>query len=125
MCRRILLLFCLILPSFLFSQESSLSIDQRIEQGFKPISDFIYWLVFYPVVISEMEVPIVVLILIFGGLFFTVYYRFANFRLSGVAIRATRGEYDEVKHYRVVESEKGEESGEGGEKKNRYSEEEE
>lgn len=110
MCRRILFLFCLFLPSFLFSQESSLSIDQRIEQGFKPISDFIYWLVFYPVVIAEMEVPIVVLILIFGGLFFTIYYRFANFRLSGVAVRATRGEYDEVDHYGVLESDNGEEN---------------
>lgn len=101
MCRRILILFFIVLPSFLFSQQSSLSIDQKIEKGFKPVSDFIYWLVFYPVTISGMDVPIVVLILIFGGVFFTIYYRFANFRLAGVAVNATRGKYDEVDHYGV------------------------
>ena len=103
MCRRILILFFIVLPSFLFAQQSSLSIDEKIEKGFKPISDFIYWLVFYPVTISGMEVPIVVLILIFGGLFFTIYYKFANFRLAGVAVNATRGEYDEVDHYGILE----------------------
>lgn len=109
MCRRILILFFIVLPSFLFSQQSSLSIDQKIEKGFKPVSDFIYWLVFYPVTISGMEVPIVVLILIFGGLFFTIYYRFANFRLAGVAVNATRGKYDEVDHYGVHVPEEGNE----------------
>src|SRR5699024_1359306 len=103
MCRRILILFFIVLPSFLFAQQSSLSNDEKIEKGFKPISDFIYWLVFYPVTISGMEVPIVVLILIFGGLFFTIYYKFANFRLAGVAVNATRGEYDEVDHYGILE----------------------
>ncbi len=83
-------------PSFLIAQNNPKSIDQRIEENFKPIADFIYWWVFYPIQIGNFEVPGVVMILILGGLFFTFYFRFANLRLVGIAINATRGKYDHL-----------------------------
>ncbi len=103
--RKILALIFLSFPSFLLSQESAVSIDQRIEEGFKPISDFIYWLVFYPITIGDYEMPFVVIILILGGIFFTIYFKFANIRLAKVAVNATRGKYDEIDLYGVYEAE--------------------
>lgn len=86
----------IVFPRLLFAQDNGKPIDQRIEEGFKPIADFIYWLIFYPVSFGDYQMPIVVLILILGGFFFTLYYKFANVRLVNVAINATRGKYDTV-----------------------------
>ncbi len=94
--KKLLILLILTIPKILFSQETTIPIDRRIEEGFKPVADFIYWIVFYPISILGYEIPIVVAILILGGLFFTIYYNFANIRLSRVAINATRGKYDEI-----------------------------
>ncbi|MBY5958360.1 alanine:cation symporter family protein [Membranicola marinus] len=103
--RKVLALLFLTFPAFLFAQESGKSIDQRIEEGFKPISDFIYWLVFYPISFGGYEMPFVVLILILGGIFFSIYFKFANIRLAKVAVNATRGKYDEIDLYGVYEAE--------------------
>lgn len=89
------------LPSMVLAQADTIPIDQRIEEGFKPVADFLYWLIFYPISIGEYQMPGVVLILILGGFFFTIYYKFANIRLSGVAINATRGKYDSVDAHSV------------------------
>lgn len=103
--RKIIISTFLFIPTLLLSQEPAITIDQRIEEGFKPISDFIYWLVFYPISFGEYEMPFVVLILILGGVFFTLYFKFANIRLAGVAVNATRGHYDEIDLYGVYEVE--------------------
>ena len=99
---KLLILILVGLPSLIFAQEESIPIDQRIEEGFKPLADFLYWLIFYPISIGEYQMPGVVMILILGGFFFTIYYNFANIRLSGVAINATRGKYDSVDAHSVA-----------------------
>ena len=97
----LLSIFTLILPALAFSQETTLdmSMDERIETWFKPISDAVTSVVFYPITIVGMDVPIVIIILLLGALYFTLYNRFANFTLLGVAIHATRGKYDEIDHH--------------------------
>jgi len=108
--RKIILFTFLSIPTLLLSQEPAITIDQRIEEGFKPISDFIYWLVFYPISFGKYEMPFVVLILILGGVFFTIYFKFANVRLAGVAVNATRGKYDEIDLYGIYEGDSGSDS---------------
>ncbi len=90
-----------ILPFLVFAQETSkeLSIDERIENGFAPISKVVTDIVFYAIPIGSKQVPIVIIILLLGALYFTLYNRFANFRLLGVAIRAAQGKYDHVDHH--------------------------
>jgi AGCS family alanine or glycine:cation symporter len=96
--RKLLLLLLLFFQkNILFAQE--MSIDERIESGFAPVSQFVTKYVFYPVTIAGMEVPIVIIILLLGALYFTLYNRFANVRLLGVAIHAARGKYDSVDHH--------------------------
>jgi len=95
----LLSIFTLIAPFLTFAQD--LSMDEEIEAKFKPFASAVSGVVFYPVSIAGMEVPIVLIVLLLGALFFTFYFRFANIRLLGVAIRATRGTYDDVDHHSV------------------------
>ena len=68
----------MIIPFFGFAKE--LSIDQEIEEEFKPFADWIGSIVFYPVSIVGISVPIVLIVLLLGALFFTLYFTiFSNF----------------------------------------------
>jgi len=96
--KKFLAIILTIIPLLTFAQES-LSIDQQIEKVFKPIADFFTHWVFYPIHISGMDVPIVIIILLLGALYFTIYNRFANIRLLGVAINAAKGKYDDIDHH--------------------------
>ena len=95
--KSVLILLLFFQKNLLFAQE--MGIDDRIEQGFAPISKFVTKYVFYPVSISGKDVPIVIILLLLGALYFTLYNRFANFRLLGVAIHAARGKYDDIDHH--------------------------
>ncbi len=77
------------------------SIDQKIESIFSPIADFLGSIVFYQVSIAGNQVPLVVIALLTGAIFFTLYFKFANFRYIMVAIHAARGKYDEIDHHSV------------------------
>lgn len=94
--RLILLLILIFSPIFTFA---SSSLDDKIENWFKPFSDKVFDTVFSAVTIVGMEVPIVLIILLLGALFFTLYFNFANIRYLGVAIRAAMGKYDEMDHH--------------------------
>jgi len=95
----LLSIFTLIAPFFAIAQE--MSIDEQIEAKFKPFASAVSSVVFFPVPIGGKEVPIVILVLLSGALFFTLYFKFANIRLLGVAIRATNGKYDKIDHHSV------------------------
>lgn len=99
--KKLFSLLLLVIPFITFAQESTskISMDERIEAWFKPISDVVSSVVFYPISIVGTEVPIVIILLLLAALYFTLYNRFANFTLMGVAIRATRGKYDEIDHH--------------------------
>jgi len=48
----------------------------------------------------KFSVPIVLIVLILGALFFTFFFKFANFTLIGKAIKVVRGDYDSIdKHH--------------------------
>ena len=98
--KKILLLAFMLVPFLNFAKE--LSVDEKIEKNFKPFADWIGSVVFYPISIVGIPVPIVLIVLLSGALFFTLYFKFANVRLLGVAIHAAKGTYDAVDHH-VVE----------------------
>jgi AGCS family alanine or glycine:cation symporter len=95
--RKFIAILLLLMPILTFAQERG--IDKIIDDGFKPFSDFISGIVFFSVKIGPKDVPVVIIILLLGALFFTLYNKFANFRLLGVALRAVRGDYDEIDHH--------------------------
>ena len=74
----------------IFCQEKGL--DQKIDESFKPFSDFFSELVFYPV----GDYPFVIYLLVASAAFFTLYFLFPNIRYFGTAINVVRGKYDNL-----------------------------
>ncbi len=96
----------IILPQLLISQESQ-GWDERINEKFEPIATWWENLIFYPFPFSEAltgtPIPTVVILLVFGALFFTLVFKFANITKFLLAIRVVRGKYDEVEGHGIGE----------------------
>lgn len=105
MIRCFLSLFALCSPILAFSQ----SIEDVIDEKFKPLVDFLEVIILYkPFEKYDFHISIVVLWLIFGALMFTLCFRFIHIRLFKHAIDITRGLYDkkdeagEVSHFQAL-----------------------
>ena len=85
-----LLLLTFIIPFISIAQEKGL--DQRIDEAFKPISDFFHDVVFFQV----GGYPFVIFLLVGSALFFTIYFGFPNIKYFWTSINVVRGKYDEV-----------------------------
>ncbi len=89
--------FLLFLPFLSFAQDApAKGLDERINESFQPITDWWSHKVFYPVTIGGVSVPLVVILLVCGAFFFTVYFSFVNIRRFGLAIGVVRGKYDDL-----------------------------
>lgn len=92
-CRRCTML--LFLLSFTFSL-SAQGVDERINDSFMPVAQWWEDLVFTEIPIGSLGVPVVLILLLSGALFFTIYFGFVNIRHFPLAIRVVRGTYDDV-----------------------------
>jgi alanine or glycine:cation symporter, AGCS family len=92
-------------------KEEPMGIDARINMAFEPIA--VMWENLVLTKLQEIKrddgsvlvpgVPVVLLLLVFGAVYFTLYFGFANIRLFGLAIRVVRGKYDNVEHAGATE----------------------
>ncbi|MBK6724205.1 MAG: alanine:cation symporter family protein [Acidobacteria bacterium] len=72
-------------------------LDERINDAFKPVADWWGWLIFYPLPFdAPYNLPIVLVLLIGGALFFTLAFGFVNIRRFPLAINVVRGKYDDL-----------------------------
>lgn len=72
-------------------------LDERINEWFAPIAEAWGSVIFYPIKFTDaVSVPFVVILLVGGALFFTLYFSFVNLRKFGLAIRVVRGKYDSL-----------------------------
>lgn len=94
-----LLLAMVLLPLVSFGQEKGL--DKRIDEAFKPVSDFFSSVIFFKIA----GVPFVLMLLVFSALFFTIYFRFINITKFFTAVNVVRGHYDSIDHPTVGNSE--------------------
>ena len=85
-----LLLLTFIIPFISIAQEKGL--DQRIDEVFKPVSDFFSDIVFFQV----GGYPFVIFLLVGSALFFTIYFGFPNIKYFWTSINVVRGKYDDV-----------------------------
>ncbi len=89
-------------------EKGTLTIDQWIDQAFRPIASFASDLIFYSVQVGDVAVPLIVVWLILGASFFTVYLGGINFRGFVHAIRIVMGLEDEeddpgeVSHFQAL-----------------------
>ena len=92
----------------LFSSGAHAGFDQLINDSFKPIASAMEKIVFVSIPIAGTQAPIIVLLLVSCGLFFTVYLGFINFRGFAHALRIVRGDYankkapGEVTHFQAL-----------------------
>lgn len=87
-------------PVFLLAQERGL--DERINDWFTPISNAWQSIVLFTVPIGGHSIPFVVLLLVTGAAFFTIYFAFINVRRFPLAINVVRGKYDNVEGHGIV-----------------------
>jgi AGCS family alanine or glycine:cation symporter len=89
------LLLALLTPILAFCQgPAAKGIDQQIDEAFTPFSNLIQSIVFFSIPLgNNIGVPIVLIILILGALFFTIYFGFPNIKHFPLAIRTVRGDY--------------------------------
>ncbi len=84
-----------LVPLVASAQETaSKGLDQRINDAFDPFASAWENLVLYP--LPGTGIPIVLIVLIAGALFFTLYFGFINLRGFPLAINVVRGKYDEI-----------------------------
>lgn len=77
---------------FNFFDVPAKGLDERINEAFTPISNAWQDIVLFPV----FGIPFVVLLLVCGAGFFTVYFSFINIRRFPLALRVVAGKYDEI-----------------------------
>lgn len=100
----LLIFFIPVLAEAQDTPPASRGLDERINDWFRPIADFWGEIVFYPIRISESySIPIVLLLLVAGAVFFTVYFSFVNIRRFRLSINVVRGKYDHLDHHAAPE----------------------
>ncbi len=105
--RIIYLLMTFLTPQLLWAQDKT--IDERINDIFQPITDVVVAVIFFPIAnISGQDIPLVLIWLVAGAIFFTVYMKFINIRGFRLAIDVVRGKYTdpndkgEVSHFQAL-----------------------
>ncbi|WP_293295195.1 alanine/glycine:cation symporter family protein [Allomuricauda sp.] len=80
----------------LLASTSTKGLDEKINDGFMPFA--VWWesLVLAEIPIFGHSIPVVLIILIVGALFFTLYFGFVNIRYFPTAIQVVRGKYDNL-----------------------------
>ncbi|RZS93082.1 alanine/glycine:cation symporter family protein [Aquimarina brevivitae] len=99
--RTLLSLLALITPILTFAQEAKEpTLSEKIDQVF---SDYTGWFVqgiFYEIPFSEQfQIPWVLIVLIGGALYFTIYFKLINFTGFVTAIKVVRGQYEDIEKH--------------------------
>lgn len=90
----LLLVFSFLTPAILFSKEK---ISDKVDRLFKDYTQWFNDAIFYEIPFSEnFQVPWVVLILVGGAVYFSIYFKLINFTGFRTAIRVVRGDYEDI-----------------------------
>ncbi|SNR78172.1 alanine or glycine:cation symporter, AGCS family [Maribacter sedimenticola] len=94
---RLLIILSFLIPTLTFAQEKGL--DEKVNDAFMPFA--IWWeaTVLTSVPIAGFDIPIVLILLIAGATFFTIYFKFPGISKFPLAINVVRGKYEEIEKY--------------------------
>ena len=92
--------FCLSLLFFfsfspIYSQEKGL--DDRINEAFTPVANWWEGLILHN--FFGTGIPTIIILLVGGALFFTIYFGFVNIRHFRTSINTVRGKFDEIDNH--------------------------
>jgi len=95
MYKKLLSLLIMVMPILTFAQEKGL--DQRIDEAFGDATGWFVNFIFYQIPFSDdIKVYWVLFPLILGASYFTIYFKFINFRGFLTSIRIVSGKYDDL-----------------------------
>lgn len=95
--KRVLTICVLLWNTFLFSQETPHSLDQRIDASFGNATSWFTDAILAEIPITEnIGIPWVLIVLISGAVYFSIYFKGINFKGFFTAINVVRGKYDHV-----------------------------
>ena len=97
----LLFLITLVLPLFTFAQEIQKGLDERVNDAFMPIATWWEDFVLTKIPIGDYNIPFVVILLVSGATFFTIFFKFPNITKFGVAINTVRGRYVDIEKHGV------------------------
>lgn len=103
MLKKILLFLIILGPFSGAAQEKGL--DEKINEEFMPVATWWENTVLTSVPIAGYDIPLVLLLLIFGATMFTIYFGFPAVSKFRLAINTVRGKYDEIDHHSVEKAE--------------------
>jgi len=93
----LLTIFTLVFPFLTFAQETT---SESIDRVFKDYTGWFVDAIFYEIPFSETyQIPWVLIVLVGGALFFTIYFRFINFTGFRTAIRVVQGKYEDIEKH--------------------------
>lgn len=92
---RLLLIGLLWFPVSSYAQDGR-GLDERINDGAMPIAEWWEGVVFTSVNFGSFSLPLVLILLVSGATFFTLYFSFVNIRRFHTAIQVVSGKYDDV-----------------------------
>ncbi|AUS07323.1 alanine/glycine:cation symporter family protein [Pseudotamlana carrageenivorans] len=93
----LLSIFTLISPILIFAQEST---SQQVDRIFKDYTGWFVEAIFYEIPFSETyQIPWVLIVLMSGAIFFTIYFKFINFTGFKKAINVVQGKYEDIEKH--------------------------
>jgi len=101
-------MFANLLQGFHFAAQTGGGLEQAIDNAVRPVTDFVSSIIFFSVRAFGADWPLVVLWLVAGGVFFTVYLGFLPLRAGKLALRVVRGRFSskndpgEITHFEAL-----------------------
>jgi AGCS family alanine or glycine:cation symporter len=88
-----------LLPILTFSQDKGL--DEKVNDAFMPVATWWEGFILTRVPIGEYNIPFVVILLVGGATFFTIYFKFPSITKFWTAINTVRGKYVDIEKHGV------------------------
>ena len=99
----LLSIFALLFPLLNFAQEPEKGLDEVVNDAFMPFAEGWEGFILTSVPIGGHDVPIVVILLVLGATFFTIYFKVPSITKFPLAINTVRGKYDEIEGHSAEE----------------------
>lgn len=100
--KNLLLIITLIVPILTFAQEvTEKGLDEKVNDAFMPFANWWEGFILTTVPIGEYRIPFVVLLLVLGASFFTIYFKFPSITKFWTAISTVRGKYVDIEKHGV------------------------
>src|SRR5690606_25831132 len=94
--------FTLFLPFLTIAQQvTEKGLDEKVNDAFMPFATWWEGLILTKVPIGQYQIPLVVLLLVLGASFFTIYFKFPSITKFWTAIRTVRGKYVDIEKHGV------------------------